>query len=245
MTRIAIFGDIHGNLAATQAVLADVDGHRPDRLICLGDLVGYGAHPNEVIDAVRRLEIPVIMGNYDQGVGNSSEDCGCAYKNETEKANGQKSIAWTNGEVTDANKIWLRSLLPEHRLEADGVRIRLVHGSPRRINEYLFEDRDARSLERIAASADCDVLVFGHTHKPWSREINGVTFVNAGSVGKPKDGDARACWVLLSISGDAGIDIEFHRVEYDIASEAAAIRAANGLPDTYASDIETGGLSPA
>lgn len=183
------------------------------------------------------------MGNYDDGIGFDRGDCGCAYKSETEKANGEKSIAWTAAVTTDENKAWLQTLLPELRLDIHGVRIRVVHGSPRRINEYLFEDRDPASLERIAKTADGDVLVFGHTHKPWTREIAGVTFVNAGSVGKPKDGDPRACWTSLDVSATGEVDVRFHRVEYDIAHAAAAIRAAIGLPDVYAADIESGGMA--
>lgn len=240
MTTIALFGDIHGNLSAAESVIADIAAHQTDHLVCLGDLVGYGAHPNEVIDLVQSLEIPVIMGNYDDGIGFDRGDCGCAYRSESEKANGELSIAWTSATVTESRKLWLQTLLPELRLEVGGTRIRIVHGSPRRINEYLFDDRDPASLERIAKQADCDVLVFGHTHKPWTREIAGVTFVNTGSVGKPKDGDPRACWVLLSVS-ERSLDVQYHRLDYDISTEATSIRAVVGLPDVYASDIETGG----
>lgn len=241
MTSIALFGDLHGNAVATASTLADIDTHNPDHLICLGDLVGYGAHPNETIDLVRDRDIPVIMGNYDDGIGYERGDCGCAYKDPDEKANGELSIAWTSHAVTNQNKRWLQTLLPELRLEVAGVRIRVVHGSPRKINEYLFEDRDQRSLERIAAGADCDVLVFGHTHVPWTRDIAGVKFVNAGSAGKPKDGDPRACWAMLNLTGSGEVSVEYHRVEYDIATEAAAIRAADGLPDIYALALENGG----
>lgn len=245
MTRVAFFGDLHGNAHATGAVLRDIEVHQPDHTICLGDLVGYGANPNETIELVRSCDIPVIMGNYDDGIGFYRDDCGCAYKNDTEKANGELSIAWTGATVTDENKHWLQTLLPELRLEIAGVRIRIVHGSPRRMNEYLFEDRDEASLQRIARSADCDVLVFGHTHKPWTRDIEGVRFVNAGSVGKPKDGDPRACWAMLEISDQGKIEVTFHRVTYDVEGAATAIRNAAGLPDVYATDIETGGAKPA
>lgn len=111
------------------------------------------------------------------------------------------------------------------------------------MNEYLFEDRDARTLARIAAVADCDVLVFGHTHKPWSRAIGGVQFVNAGSVGKPKDGDARAAWALLAATAGMPVAVEIRRERYDIATAAAAIRDEPGLPDQFARDIETGGAA--
>ena len=243
MTTVALFGDLHGNHVATAAVLADIDTHAPDHLVCLGDLVGYGAFPNETIELVRQRDIPVIMGNYDDGIGFERGDCGCAYKDADDKANGERSVDWTASVVTPDNKAWLRDLWPEYRLTVNGARIRMVHGSPRRINEYLFEDRDPASLARIAAVAECDVLVFGHTHVPWTRTIDGVVFVNAGSAGKPKDGDPRACWAMLHIADTGDVTVTFHRVEYDIADAATAIRKEPGLPDVYASALETGGRS--
>lgn len=240
-TRIAIFSDLHGNSAATEAVLAAIDAERPDAVYCLGDLVGYGAHPNETIALIRERAIPTIMGNYDDGVGFDRDDCGCAYTDAEERDRGQASLIWTHAETTPENKAYLQSLLPEIRFEAEGVRFRLVHGSPRRMNEYLFEDRDPRSLERIAAIADADVLVFGHTHKPWVKEIGGVLMVNDGSVGKPKDGDPRAAWALCTVAAGEPVVAEIRRVPYDVAAMAAAIRAADGLPDHFAEDIETGG----
>lgn len=240
-TRIAIFGDLHGNSAATAAVLTAIDAARPDAIFCLGDLVGYGARPNETIDLIRQRNIPTIMGNYDDGVGFDRDDCGCAYTAPGERERGQRSLMWTRATVTPERKAYLRDLLPEIRLDIDGMRIRLVHGSPRRMNEYLYEDRDDRSLERIAARADCDVLVFGHTHIPWRRTIGDVLFINAGSVGKPKDGDPRACWAMLCLGVGEVPAVTYHRVPYDVAGMAAAIRSADGLPDQFADDLERTG----
>ena len=107
------------------------------------------------------------------------------------------------------------------------------------MNEYLFEDRPISSFQRLAASSNADVIVFGHTHKPYVKAVDGVVFVNAGSVGKPKDGDPRACYVLLDGGAAA-----FRRVEYDVKAAAAAIRATD-LPHEFATDIETGGASRA
>jgi putative phosphoesterase len=242
-TQIAIFSDLHGNSAATEAVLAAIDAEAPDAVYNLGDLVGYGARPNETIALIRERGILTIMGNYDDGVGFDREDCGCAYKDKDEEARGQHSLFWTRGVTTPENKAFLRTLLPEIRFEAEGKRFRLVHGSPRRMNEYLFEDRDPRSLSRIAQGADADVLVFGHTHKPWVWEIEGVLFVNDGSVGKPKDGDPRAAWALVTVEAGKPVQVEIRRVPYDVAAMAAAIRAVKGLPDQFATDIETGGAS--
>jgi putative phosphoesterase len=239
--RIGIISDIHGNLAALAAVLDDLRPRALDAIYCLGDLVGYAAHPNEVTERIRAEAIPTIMGNYDDGVGFERDECGCAYTNPVDKALGDQSLAWTKTTVTADNKAFLRTLVSEIRLEMDGRRVLLVHGSPRRINEYLFEDRPTSSFQRLAASSRADIIVFGHTHKPYTKRVDEVLFVNAGSVGKPKDGDPRACYIVLDPS-KAATSVEFIRVAYDVASEAAAIRASN-LPDKFATDIETGGAA--
>ena len=239
--KLAILSDLHGNILATEAVLAAIEAESPDAIYCLGDLVGYGPRPNETIALIRDRTIPTIVGNYDDGVGFDRDDCGCAYKDEGERDRGQQSLMWTRSVTTDENKAYLRTLPFDLRFAAACRRVRLVHGSPRKINEYLFEDRDERSLERIAQSAEADVLVFGHTHRPWHRVIAGVHMINAGSTGKPKDGDPRACWVLLTREPQQPVTVEYRRVEYDIATMAAEIRAIDGLPNHFAQDIETGG----
>jgi len=237
--RIAMFSDLHGNSAATRAVLGDIDAVSSDSVYCLGDLVGYGPEPNETIDLVRERGIPTIMGNYDDGVGADRDDCGCAYKDAGERQRGQASLMWTRGTVTPERKAWLRELPPEIRLASGGIGLRLVHGSPRRMNEYLFEDRDPESLARIARAADCDALLFGHTHIPWTRMIEGVRMINTGSAGKPKDGDPRAAWVLLEIGADGDLRSTVRRVDYPIPLMSAAIRAADGLPDHFAASLES------
>jgi len=237
--RLAVFSDIHGNRHALDAVLADITRQRPDARYCLGDLVGYGAFPNEVTATIRDLAIPTIMGNYDDGVGFERDECGCAYKEEADRRLGDRSLAWTKARVTDDHKAFLRTLKPDIRLDLDGRRVLLVHGSPRKMNEYLFEDRPISSFERLAESSNADVIVFGHTHQPYVKEVKNVWFVNAGSVGKQKDGDWRACYTILD--PPATPPASFVRVEYDVTAAAAAIRATE-LPHEFAADIETGGL---
>ena len=231
---IAIISDIHGNLPALDSTLADLEKRPHDRTYCLGDLVGYGAFPTEVVDRIRSERIPTIMGNYDDGVGFDRDDCGCAYRDEGERTRGQASLMWTRATTTAENKAVLREFVSEIRFEADGKRVLLVHGSPRKMNEYLFEDRAVSSFQRLAASSNADIIVFGHTHKPYVKEVDGVRFINAGSVGKPKDGDWRACYVLLT--PDAASPVEFIRVEYDIDRAMAAIRDTT-LPSGFADDL--------
>jgi putative phosphoesterase len=236
--RIGIFSDIHGNLPALQAVMADIAEQKLQTVYCLGDLVGYGASPNEVAERIRAEGMPTIMGNYDDGVGFDRDECGCAYRDPLEKQIGDRSFAWTKAQMSPDNKTFLRTLLAEIRFTAENKRVLLVHGSPRKINEYLFEDRPLSSFQRLAVSSKADVIVFGHTHKPYVKEVDGVMFLNVGSVGKPKDGDWRACYAILEMGTAARAD--FRRVIYDVQKAAAAIRASE-LPHEFAVDIETGG----
>jgi len=236
--RLAIFSDVHGNLPALESVLADIGTQRPDRTYCLGDLVGYASSPNEVTERVRREGIPTVMGNYDDGVGFDRDECGCAYKAPIDRELGQQSLEWTKAQTTADNKAFLRTFVPEIRFDVNGRRVLLVHGSPRRMNEYLFEDRPLSSFQRLAQSSAADVIVFGHTHVPYVKEIDGVWFINVGSVGKPKDGDARACYAMLDLAAEP--TVTFRRVQYDVAAAAAGIRASE-LPDKFARDIELGG----
>jgi putative phosphoesterase len=126
----------------------------------------------------------------------------------------------------------MRALPFDLRFELGGQRVRLVHGSPRKVNEYLFEDKPARLYERLAGLADCDVLAFGHTHRPWIHTHGGVLFVNCGSVGKPKDGDPRAAFAVLELDQDGHIRASIERVAYDAAAVARAVVAA-GLLGEY------------
>jgi putative phosphoesterase len=239
MEKVAIFGDIHANMPALEAVFADLDKRGLSNLYCLGDLVGYGTFPNEVISAVRSRNIPTIMGNYDLGVGNDSDDCGCAYTNPVSEALGKRSIAWSNAFTTDENKAYLRGLADAIPLSMGELKVMLVHGSPRKVNEYLFEDRPEKSLVRLLDMVEADVLVCGHTHKPYHRVLSdGRHVVNAGSVGKPKDGDPRAGYITLTVNGQ-GLAVEFIRVDYDVESAAQAIEATE-MPDEYADMLRLG-----
>jgi putative phosphoesterase len=239
MNRITIFGDIHGNLPALEAVFADIDKQEMNPLYCLGDLVGYGTFPNEVIAAVCQRNVPTLMGNYDQGVGHDSDDCGCAYTSKEAEALGKRSIAWTNKNTTDENKKYLRQLVNHIPLQLGGLRVLLVHGSPRKINEYLYEDRPDATMERLLDLAEADVLVCGHTHKPYHRILpSGRHVINAGSVGKPKDKNPAACYVVLDATGN-DLSVEFRRVPYDIERAAQAIEASE-MPDEFAQMLRSG-----
>lgn len=255
--KIALFSDIHANLPALEACLKNIEEQNPDAVYCLGDLVGYNTWPNEVVNEIKKRRIPTIAGNYDQGIGLMSGDCGCAYKTDKEKDLGSQSIAYTDSIVQLAQRQFLRTL-PAHirvefQLNNDKLNLLLVHGSPRKINEYLFEDREEKSLLRIMQQADADILCFGHTHKPYHRilptEAEEIPHyyhaVNIGSVGKPKDGDPRGCYVLLtideksSIAQKDSIKVEFIRFEYDVEKAAKAVEDSP-LPNEFADMLRKG-----
>lgn len=233
---IALFSDVHSNLPALEAVVADITAAGPDARYALGDLVGYAPWPNEVLELLQAEGIPVVMGNYDDGTGFDRNECGCAYTDPTEKALGDRSFAWTKAHTSDANKLRLRTLAPEIRFETDGKRYLLVHGSPRRMNEYLYEDKPDATFARIAAGAAADVIVCGHTHRPYDKTVEAARFINVGSAGKPKDGDPRACWILLDTATGS---VEFRRVPYDVESAAKAIEASD-LPSEFADQLREG-----
>lgn len=246
--KIALFSDIHANLPALESLFRDMDSRKPDAVYCLGDLVGYNIWPNEVINEIRRRNIPTIAGNYDDGVGRLSDDCGCAYKTEHDKSNGEKSIAYTNQIVKSDERKYLRSL-PSHirlayQLLEDKFNLLFVHGSPRKVNEYLFVDREEKSLLRILEQAEAHIMCFGHTHKPYHRILkdNDGNFrhaINIGSVGKPKDGDMRGCYVMITLaeqfrlSKSDSFKVEFIRFEYDVEKAARAVEDSP-LPNDFA-----------
>jgi putative phosphoesterase len=256
--RIALFSDIHANLPALEACLKSIEIQKPDAIYCLGDLVGYNVWPNEVINEIRKRGIPTIAGNYDQGIGLMSDECGCAYKTDNEKDMGKISISYTNSLVKPDERRYLRTL-PAHirvefQLNNDKLNLLLVHGSPRKINEYLFEDRDEKSLLRIMEQADADIMCFGHTHKPYHRILPAETTkdthyrhaINIGSVGKPKDGTPKGCYVILTINHDSSITnkealhVDFIRFDYDLENAAKAIEESP-LPNAFADMLRNGG----
>ena len=239
--RIAVFSDVHANLQAMQAVWEDLEGQRPDVVYCLGDLVGYGAHPNEVVEFVRERQVPTVMGNYDEGVGFDLPECGCVYRDPADDARGKLSLQWTRKVTTDENKRYLQGLPFQLRLEDRSPRLLLVHASPRKINEYLYADRPQASFERLAKMAGTDVLLFGHTHLPYTKTVGRTLFVNTGSVGKPKDGDPRAGYVLLELGRRRKATMR--RVAYDVEAAARAIQETD-LPAHFADLLRSGGGVP-
>jgi predicted phosphodiesterase len=245
--RIALISDIHANLPALEAVLADVESRGVEAVYHLGDLVGYAPWPNEVVSLLRAREIPGVSGNYDSTVAADHAHCGCRYEDPRQEELSHLSYEWTRTHVSDRTKRWLGTLpfrldLRPRGGHASGPRLILVHGNPILNTFYWTEDRDDAFCRKMAATAGAksgDLIAFGHTHRPWERVVDGVRFVNTGSVGRPKDGDWRAGWVLLEL-GEEGPAVRFVRTPYDLQRAMDAIRASE-LPDDFAEFLRTGG----
>ncbi len=237
--KIAFFSDVHANLPALKAVLADIDNVQAEEIYCLGDIVGYGPWPNETVELIRQRKIPTLMGNYDDGVGNERDDCGCAYPDPQEAELGQQSLRWTQQQVTAENKKFLASLPGERDLKVADWQFKLVHGSPRRINEYLFIDRPASSLARFFSGPKMDVLVCGHTHLPYIRHLKDGLVINDGSAGKPKSfqkgegGYSPAVCYLLARVGKDELSLEIRTIRYNYEKTAKAIEKS-ALPNHFA-----------
>ena len=246
--RYALISDVHSNLPALEAVLADL-GARPDvgGVYHLGDLVGYSPWPNEVVGRLAAAGVPGVAGNYDSTVATDYKHCGCRSENLRQEELAHVSYEWTRAHVSPATRRTLAAL--PFRLDLKplgghvaGPTVTLVHATPANNLVYVTEDRPDTFLTKMAQQAGLkagDVICFGHTHKPWSRVVDGVTFVNTGSVGRPKDGDWHAGYVLLDV-GESEARAEVVRIEYDVEAAARGVVAA-GLPEEFADFLRTGG----
>jgi len=252
--RVAVLSCIHGNIEALEAVFDDLREADVDDVICLGDLVGYGPYPNEVIRFIRQHDIRCVRGCWDTAIGERHEDCGCKFASEEDAEFGKAVFGWTLRRVTGKTRRFLTELpFGVLRRDTPAGAVLYVHGSPRSASEYLTETTHDLLLFERAAAAECDVLVCGHTHVPFARKIEGTLrvrnalgprsgsrsrsvalqtklIVNAGSVGEPRDGRPESSYVVLDTASGA---VEIRRVAYDVAKTAAAMRR-RGLPEPLA-----------
>jgi putative phosphoesterase len=235
--RIALISDIHANLQALSAVLEEMEHQKLDAVWNLGDLVGFGAYPNEVTKILRRGEVWSISGNIDKAVIGVKK----IEKNpELEKPSPDmwKAVSWTYHQLTPKNRDYIKGLPKKMRIRANGMKIMGVHASPDSKEESLRPDTPESRFKELAALVKSDIVLIGHSHFPFANQVDGVWFVNPGSVGRPLDGDPRASYAVLELRKKS-ITVEHYRVEYDVAGAAAAIREF-GLPDFYARMLELG-----
>ena len=268
--RIAILSCIHGNMAALEAVWDDLGNQNIDQLYCLGDLVGYGPYPNEVVELVNQNNIPTVLGCWDEGIGMEQEDCGCKFITEEDAEYGHAAFKWTRSNISEENRKFLSELYFGQRVTntAAGTLL-LVHGSPRNTGEYLMESTHDLILFERAAAGDCDVLICGHTHVPFVRQIEGTLKVTAelgvkdaiqkdlGMVKAPAPREVILKPKLLINAGSVGEPrhggveatyvifntktkaVEIRGVPYDVGATVKALKNS-GLPEAFASRLESG-----
>ena len=228
--RVALIGDVHANLPALEAVLEHADEQEVEAIWNVGDFVGYGAFPNQVVKRLRQEQAVSIVGNYDRKV------VGFKKKRDKwrKKKQAQKFLAfqWAHHTLTRKNHKYLRSLPEERELRIDGLRVLLTHASPASPREHLTLETSQQRLQELASLVETDVVVCGHSHRPFAREAGGVQFINTGSVGRPDDGDPRACYAVLDVGG-RGLRVCHHRVAYDVGRAASALRE-QALPEAFA-----------
>ncbi|NEQ33869.1 MAG: metallophosphoesterase family protein [Leptolyngbya sp. SIO4C5] len=263
---IAVLSCIHGNLEALAAVLQDIDRQDVDQIYCLGDLVGYGPYPNEVVVRIRELEIPTCQGCWDEDIVDGLNACECSYPSLLAENRGRLAHEWTNREVTPETRAYLASL----PLTLHQDTLCFVHGSPHSQHEYLLPDTSAFiAMERVLATG-ADTLFCGHTHVPYVRNLENShltlkvassstvrlsahaeappsthsatplpalkRIINAGSVGEPRHGRPSATYVIYNPDTQQA---ELREIEYDYTKTCAAI-LEKGLPAVFAWRLSKG-----
>jgi diadenosine tetraphosphatase ApaH/serine/threonine PP2A family protein phosphatase len=247
--KIAVMSCIHGNYEALNAVLSDIDDHKAEQIFCLGDLVGYGPHPNAVVEMIRSLDIPTCQGCWDEDIVEGLNACDCSYPSVLAESRGKTAHAWTDQEIYPETREYLAQL----PLVITEKNMSFVHGSPNGQHEYLLPDVNAfTALERVLSTGS-DVLFCGHTHVPYVRTLeqnqllvkveqqnqkdthyqfapSTRLIINAGSVGEPRHGRPNATYVLYN-TDDGKVTIR--EVEYDYQRTCADI-IEKGLPPIFA-----------
>ena len=239
--RVLVFGGPYGNLAATRALRerADALGIPPARTICTGDLVAYCAEPAETIELVRDWGVHVVMGNCEEALAASEPDCGCGF--EPGSACSALAEAWyrfADGRVDAAQRRWMQSLPRSLDFTAGGLRFRVVHGSPGRINEFVFASSPARAKRAWLERAGVDAIIGGHSGIPFGQVVDGRYWLNAGVIGLPANDGGAQVWYLLIDCLDDALEVSWHRLDYDHSASRRSTRAA-GMRE-YAETLQSG-----
>jgi len=240
MTRLALIGGVYSNYQALHATLADIARRGADSTFFLGDLGAFGPHPDRVPELLIERGIGGIQGNYEESLSSGATDCNCGYTDPRDNHYAQISYDYTSGKTSDANKRWMGTLPKSLRLEVNGRSVLLSHGSPRKINEFLWRSTSPDPfLQRMCDDYQADVIVCTHSGLHWHKRLaDGRHVVNAGVIGRPaNDGRTNVWYTMLSIGDD--VDVEFLPVEYDHVALAREMRAEK-LPEEFIQTVATG-----
>jgi len=238
--RLALFGGVYSNHLALDATLADAARFGADATWCLGDVGGFGPHPDRSLERLRAAGVPALRGNYDASIGEALDDCGCGYADPLDQQYAQRSYDYTLARTSGAHRAWLRAL-PEHaRFTAGDRRVLLTHGSPRRVNEFLWDSACSDAfLEWLCDAYEADVLACTHTGLHWHRALpSGRHVINVGAIGRPaNDGRTDVWYGALELGAD--VTVTFRPVSYDHESLAREMEE-EALPAEFVETIRTG-----
>lgn len=224
--KIAVISDIHGNMQALNKVLENIREENCDKIYCLGDLAMAGPEPAKTTDKIKELinttDFICIQGNTDEMIAN----CDNQLLHLLEENNPVMAHALENDVtvISESQKDFLRNLEPQKQIEIEGIKILLVHGSPRKNNENIYCDLKIEEVEEIIADTDADVIFCGHTHVPCGYQTNTKqTVVNVGSVGRPFAKEPKACYAIIEIN-NGEYTIKHNLLDYDVQMAAEILR---------------------
>ncbi len=240
LTRIAVFGGVYNNYLALEAALRDARRRGAESCFCLGDLGAFGPHPDRVFPLLHEYGVLCIQGNYDNSVGNGLPDCQCGYTDPRDNHFARISYQYTFEHTSPVNRAWLKELPQQRRVQLGRYRLLLCHGSPRKMNEFLWESTSSTHfLEHLAAAHEADVILTTHTGLKWHRRLSGDRhFVNVGVLGRPEnDGRTNVWYAVLEARPDFAV--EFVPVVYDHELLAHEMREEK-LPEEFVETVLTG-----
>jgi predicted phosphodiesterase len=237
-----LFGGPYGNLQATQALLAEATRLEipPERLVCTGDLVAYCGNPVETIDLIRDSGMAVVKGNCDEQLGAGATDCGCGF--EPGSACARLSTDWyafADSVVRPDQRQWLASFPDRIDLRIGGMRLAVIHGSARAINQFIFAGSPDGEKRDSLAALGSDGVIGGHCGLPFTQQIDGRLWHNPGVIGMPANDGTPRIWFSLMVETAAGLRIEHRALGYDHGGAQAAMRKA-GLPESYRKALASG-----
>lgn len=246
--KIALFGGVYSNHIALEEVIKDAKKKNISKIYCLGDLGAFGPNPNKAISILQKNNIPVVQGNYDNSIGNNLDDCQCGYTDPRDNYYAKLSYDYTFKNTSEENKRWMKELPTETKLEIEGRKILMCHGSPRQMNEFLWETTTpTHFLEKLCSDYNADIICATHTGIHWDRKLSdNKHFVNVGVIGRPEnDGCKNVGYTILELAYPAGrferndLKINYIPIEYNHKKLAEEMREEN-LPEEFVETILTG-----
>ncbi len=239
--RVAFFGGIYSNYLALERALALARARKVDAIVALGDFGAFGPHPDRTVEILREAQIPAIQGNYEESLSTHALDCHCGYTDPRDNAFAQISYDYTGAQTAEEHKRWMATLPTAATMTMGATKLRLCHGSPRTINEFLWETTTpVPFVEKLLRDQKADLLVCTHTGIHWKRMTaanRGI--VNVGALGRPPNDGRTEVWFTILEERDGAIATEFVPVEYDHARLAREM-SAERLPREFVETIETG-----